>query len=461
MKKALLLCLLLLLTGCGKKAPTATLPPTTAAPTETMPAPPEEENAMLPQTNHPVVVYFASWRLGTTPLGEVAAIPWDSVSFINHAFWAVEPVENPEISSFDRRKSGSARTEWRIVSMSPENDERNHFPAYAALSEKYPDVNILISIGGWTRSGFFSEMAFTEEGRASFADCCLQLMEENPWIDGIDIDWEYPAGSRDGERTPDGADGDQGCPIFGTAAQDRENFALLLKQLRQAMDARFGAGVKKLTACSSGSVGWTLPCQDWKAASEYLDLINIMSYDLAGPWDGASGHASSASLSKSGAMYMKQQGIPLEKLCLGCPMYGSTMKLKEIRVHPVGVPIENYKPEPAGIHQSRLEEFEKEAASGYTYLWENGRVSMGEKFDTGSTGWHMEYDERNGAAYLYNDEESSPYYGWFISYENPLSLQNKADYILEKGIGGLIVWETTQDDGSHGLIPQMHDQLNP
>ena len=28
-------------------------------------------------------------------------------------------------------------------------------------SEKYPEVNILISVGGWTDCGYFSEMAYT------------------------------------------------------------------------------------------------------------------------------------------------------------------------------------------------------------------------------------------------------------------------------------------------------------
>ena len=28
---------------------------------------------------------------------------------------------------------------------------RNHFAEYAVYSEKYPDVNIMISIGGWTK----------------------------------------------------------------------------------------------------------------------------------------------------------------------------------------------------------------------------------------------------------------------------------------------------------------------
>ena len=36
-------------------------------------------------------------------------------------------------------------------------------------------------------------------------------------------------------------------------AEDRENFILLLAELRAAMDSAFGPGRKSLTACASGT----------------------------------------------------------------------------------------------------------------------------------------------------------------------------------------------------------------
>ncbi|MCR5311804.1 MAG: hypothetical protein K6E32_10385, partial [Lachnospiraceae bacterium] len=226
-----------------------------------------------------VVVYFANWNLDSKEAefgGEVASIPWESVTYINHAFWRVEPAETPEVTSFDRRKTGlGARTEFSIAPTAEAADmldegesrvisgvKRNHFAEYEYFDKLYPDVNIMISVGGWSDSGFFSEMAYTEEGRVSFTKSCIELIKKYPWIDGIDIDWEYPAGSNDGERLPE-SDADEGCPIFGTPAEDRENFALLMKCLRETMDEEFGAGTKKLTACASASTGWTLPNQDW------------------------------------------------------------------------------------------------------------------------------------------------------------------------------------------------------
>lgn len=427
--------------------------------------------------SHNVVVYFAGWhaeeenpRFG----GEVAGLPWDSVNYVNHAFWSVEPAEGTEESSFDRRLAGKeARTEWKIASMQPAIDleddgesalvpglPKNHFAQYSAFSEKYPDVNIMISFGGWTRSGFFSEMSYTAEGRASFIQGCLNLMAENPWIDGIDIDWEYPAGNRSGERAPDPNEpGDQGCPIFGTPSQDRENFISLLKELKEAMAEVYGPGVKKLTACASGSTGWTLPCQNWAGAAEHLDMINIMSYDLAGVWDGVTGHASSAGLGKAGAMYFKMEGIPLEKVCMGSPLYGTLFEMQKITTMPLGTAVEKTKPYTGVIDQEQILNWEAEAVSGYTVNFADGKYTMGEKFDNGGTGWHMGYDDRNGGPYLYNDDEASPYYKWFLSYENPLSLQMKLDYIIEKGISGIIVWESSQDSEDYRMIKLMGNTL--
>lgn len=423
-----------------------------------------------------VVVYFPNWNLGSKAAdagGEVASIPWEDVTYINHAFWAVAPADGSTETSVERRNSGEgARTEFTIVSTSPENDykdtaksdidsgmERNHFAEYAVYSEKYPDVNIMISIGGWTASGYFSEMAYTPEGRQSFIQSCLDLMDQYPWIDGIDIDWEYPGGSKGGERAPESAS-DQGCPIFGTAAEDSVNFAALLSELRAAMDEHYGVGTKKLTACASASTGWTLPMQDWAAFAPHLDMINIMTYDLAGVWDGVTGEASSVNGAKAAVAYFQKLNIDTEKLCIGSPLYGTSYLLKEINPDKIlGAPCESYKPDYSEINETMLQAFAAEAVSGYTLVQEDGKWRIGESFDNGGTGWHLAYNESNGSAYMYNDDESSQYYKWYISYENEYSLQEKLDYINEANLAGIIVWETSQDTKEHKFISQMADNL--
>ena len=106
-----------------------------------------------------------------------------------------------------------------------------------------------------------------------------------------------------------------------------------------------------------------------------------------------------------------------------------------------------------------LKAWEAEAVSGHTTEWVDGKPVMGESFDNGGTGWHYGYDAFNRGAYLYNDDEKSPYYCWYISYETPMTLQDKLDFIEQKGIAGLIVWECSQDTYDHAMISQMADNL--
>ncbi|MBR2403183.1 MAG: hypothetical protein IKB01_10560 [Lachnospiraceae bacterium] len=426
-----------------------------------------------------VIVYFPNWNLDSKSgdrSGEVAGIPWDSVTFINHAFFRVEIADGTTESTFEWRAAGNEpRTEFCIASTDPYSDfedttpssvdpsmARNHFSEYAVYSEKYPEVNILISVGGWTDCGYFSEMAYTEAGRTSFINSCIALMEEYPFIDGIDLDWEYPGGSNDGERLPEG-EGDEGCPIWGGKTEDTENFAKLCKGLREAMNEKFGEGTKYLTACSSASTGWTLPNQNWVIAEPYLDYINAMTYDMAGTWDGITGHCTSLTAVKGIYNYFSERDIPLEKVNMGTILYSTNFYIKgDISLaHLVGAEIDTDKQIPAGtISMEELKQFEKEAVSGYAVQYdEDGRSVKGEEFDNGGVGWHFYFDEKAGASYMVNDDPESPYYKWYLSYESPLSLQAKLDFAHKYKMAGIIVWEVSQDEEGYPMIHQMSDNL--
>jgi chitinase len=67
------------------------------------------------------------------------------------------------------------------------------------------------------------------------------------------------------------------------------------------------------------------------------------------------------------------------------------------------------------------------------------------------------YEERNGfvrywdsiamAPFLYNDADSI-----FISYEDTVSVRLKTEYVLEKGLGGIMFWELGSDARNKGLL---------
>lgn len=64
-----------------------------------------------------------------------------------------------------------------------------------------------------------------------------------------------------------------------------------------------------------------------------------------------------------------------------------------------------------------------------------------EKGFTNANGWFAGYDEVAETAYLWNPDE-----GVFLGYENERAWQARADYINDKNLAGVILWEISGDD---------------
>ncbi|MDR1564844.1 MAG: cell wall-binding repeat-containing protein [Oscillospiraceae bacterium] len=214
-----------------------------------------------------LLTYFANW-------GNLSAkdLPWDRLTYINHAFFEILP---------------KGTNTYEIASTNAEKDYLVFFPEYEEMNKIYPDVNIMISVGGWTRSGRFSEMANTAAGRASFIASCVAFLKQYPFLGGIDLDWEYPGVYRAPDSPID-------PPEYGNlvVGNDYVNYTLLLKELNAALKntTDFPKG-KKLTVCSSVNPE-VLAKQDVKAVSENVDLVNVMTYDMTGSYDPVTGHQS-------------------------------------------------------------------------------------------------------------------------------------------------------------------------
>ena len=426
-----------------------------------------------------VVVYFTNWKLKQSDArngGEVAGIPWSQVTYINHAYWTVVPSGDDTQSSFDRRDAGlPPRTEFRIESTDEKNDliedslslidpsmKRNHFAEYAVMKTRYPDVKVLLSIGGWNDSGYLSEMAYTREGRKSFIDSCIETMKTYTFIDGFDIAWQYPGGTEDGERLSEGSE-DQGCPIWGTSRQDQENFTALCKEMREAFDEEFGEGKKKITAMCSASTGWALPYQDWLSPSPYLDLINCATFDMAGNWDETTGHASAITDLDGVYRYFMDKNIPVEKVTVTTPMYATVFKIKEeldpARIDNLRID-KDFSVSSESFTQNEIAAIESEAVSGYTItVDENGKPVVGASFDNGGVGWHMGYNKAKEAPYIWNDDPDSYYYKWYISYENEVSLAAKLEFIHHYDLAGIAVWEVGADTSGYDRIREIGASL--
>src|SRR5919201_368725 len=123
-----------------------------------------------------------------------------------------------------------------------------NFNQLRKLKAQYPDLKVVMSLGGWTLSKYFSDVAATAASRQAFIQSCIALIIKGDlptggWpsqaggdgvaagiFDGIDIDWEYP-----GIDPGNGAD---------HSPADVHNATLLLQEFRRQLDA-YGATTGK------------------------------------------------------------------------------------------------------------------------------------------------------------------------------------------------------------------------
>ena len=108
----------------------------------------EEEKEKGPEPQRRVTAYFANWYAydgkGAGD-GEVAGIPWDKVTAVNHSFWKVAPAAGEDVSSFERRASGKGpRSEFRLVPCDAHADLNNEEPS--ELLEGVSSLQIIVEM---------------------------------------------------------------------------------------------------------------------------------------------------------------------------------------------------------------------------------------------------------------------------------------------------------------------------
>lgn len=303
--------------------------------------------------------------------------------------------------------------------------------------EKYPYLKVMIACGGWGGSGGFSEMARTPETRKQFVRSVTSFIREYN-LDGLDIDWEYP-----------------GLPGIGNPyiPEDRENFTVLLRDLRRAMD-RIGKG----QVLTFAAAGWQQFFENIELdqVMGYVDYMNLMTYDLSGGGDRFTSHHTNLGIVKitdlAGTPAEKimletsdttrpwsaeeivtfciGKGVRPEQLVIGAAFYGKGW---------IGVPPQNN-----GLYQP-----DRGAWNGF------GRYSAIREYYEDKNGFVRFWDPVAKAPWLYSSTDSI-----FISYDDTVSVRLKSQYVLERRLGGIMFWELSGDARSDGLVNVIHGTLH-
>ena len=259
------------------------------------------------------------------------------------------------------------------------------------LKEKNPKLKVMLSVGGWG-AGNFSEMAADATHRKNFCKNCLAAVNKYK-LDGIDLDWEYPTSSSAG---------------ISSSPNDTQNFTLLLKELRETLGPD-----KLITMASEAKANYV----DWSNALQYLDFVNIMSYDMGKPpTHNAALYPSTLSKMSCDEAVAKHyaKGVPYDKMTLGMAFFGR-------------------------VDRNILEGDELD----YNEI-------------IGLTGFNKCWDDVAKVPYLTDGAGTM-----VLSYDDEVSIGLKADYVKQKGLLGAMYWDIEADDSNWTLGKAVASRLLP
>ncbi len=301
-----------------------------------------------------------------------------------------------------------------------DNQLRGIFHQFQELKQKYPNLKIVVSFGGWGQSDGFSS-AVEPEHLQEFVRSCVQTFIaghfapgiEGPRIfDGIDIDWEYPV---EGGVMP-------GRP------EDTANFTAMAVEFRRQLD---GIRPGLLLTAALPAPAELYKNFELKKIIVSMDYLSIMAYDLH--WNSVPQTFLHSPLFHDPADPSKppldirygdyavrgflQAGVPAQKILLGVPFYGKGW---------TGVQDVNH-----GLYQSATGP--ATADGSYRAL----------KSLTGVV--DRKYYKKAVSCSVWNG-------GNFWSYDCPEAVREKMKYIRHHHLAGVMFWELSHDTADSELL---------
>ena len=352
-----------------------------------------------PEASESVIVGYVFAQGGPLQPGQVDA---HAMTRINYAFAVI--------------KDGRA--------VLPEADDSTNLAQLTALRQQNPSLTILLSIGGWLGSGGFSDAALNAQSRAAFADSAATLVTKYG-LDGIDIDWEYPALPGAGNRH---------------RKEDKRNFTLLLKQLREKLTSLSKPMHRRLyLTIAAGASAEFLDHTEMAHAAHFLDTVNLMTYDYyeAGSDKITGNHAPlftnpqdpRQESADASVRAFEAAGVPAGKIILGVPFYGRMWgDVADVNhgLFQPGRPISNSYAPYSVIVATMLNQ-----------------------------GFERNWDAVSKVPSLYNRQKKI-----FVSYEDPESLTAKCAYVTAHRLGGVMFWSYF-NDSSGELLATINRVLRP
>ena len=303
--------------------------------------------------------------------------------------------------------------------------DAENFRRLRELRQRHPHLRVLVAVGGWTWSGGFSDAALTVASRERFVRSAVAFVQRHD-LDGLDIDWEYP-----------------GLPGNGNTHRpdDKANFTAMMAALRAGLDdLGRRTGRKYLLTFAAGAFPRFIEHTELAQVAASIDWVNLMTYDFrVAAVDPVAGHHANLfdhpddEKRRSGDAAVREflaAGVPAAKLVLGVPFYGrGWMDVRADRngLYQPGVPLID--------------------AKGLTYA----RLAADL---VGRDGYERHWDATAQQPYLWNASRRI-----FIAYDDPESVRRKAQYVVERGLAGVMYWQHGSDR-TGTLLQALYESLH-
>ena len=282
------------------------------------------------------------------------------------------------------------------------------------LKKDHPQLKIMVSVGGWGGCALCSDLFASEVHRQNFAKTTIALFKQYG-IDGLDLDWEYPA--------------IEGYPGHKYDTADKNNFTQLVKTVRQQMGNDY-----LLSFAAGGFTNYLEQSVDWDAVIPFVDFVNLMTYDLVSGSSPVTGHHTALYDYKEGQQsagscvnWLLNKKIPAGKLVIGAAMYARVWENVSDIDHGLYQPGKFKR----GVSYADFKNYFSDT-SGYRYYW----------------------DDQSKAPYQYNAAQQL-----FATFDDPHSIEEKTKFIRSKKLGGIMFWQLLDDLKEGGLLEEMNKFL--
>ncbi|MGD1046266.1 MAG: glycosyl hydrolase family 18 protein [Bacteroidota bacterium] len=295
-----------------------------------------------------------------------------------------------------------------------DNDEdKEILKRLVSLKKEHPNLIVLISFGGWGGCETCSDIFSTQSNRKEFAES-VRAMILQYGADGLDVDWESPVIG--------------GYKNHKAAKSDKENFTLLIKELRETLPAS-----NELCFDANSFAEYLELSVDWKEIVPMVDFVNLMTYDVPSNLPNYAGHQASLysspyqteSVDKA-LHYLDSIRVPLNKIVIGAAFFAIAYDNVDSTNNGLCMPgkIVSY------ISYNKLEE-KYLHNNDYTYCW----------------------DSTAQAPYLYSNKLRT-----FITFDDYESVRLKTKYAIRNHLGGIMFWRLNGDKPKNGLLESIYKE---